>query len=430
MPVTAPPVVTAPPAVPTSEQTGRHRHAAPGRGYQPKHEALRFAELAVAKLAAARPVSPKTGRPSIVRLGIYGTVVTGLIGGTVAWASLDKSVEVSVDGASHKVDSYAPTVKGVLADAHIKLGPHDSVSPSLNAPVTSGDQITVDRGRQVELKMGRQVKKVWSTASTVNAFVHDVGLANSGAYVPNRSGKLAMHGAVVNIDMPKQATIVADGSRFSSESAGATVADLLADAQIPVGPSDRVTPALTTPLTDGMTVTVNRVAYKTVTKSATLRFPTKKQADSQLFKGMDQVVQHGQDGTEQLVYQVAYIDGKPAQQTLVGRKVLSPAKTKLIKYGTKQVPVNANITGDHPSGPLDWDAVARCESTNNWQINTGNGFYGGLQFDIGTWLANGGGQYAPRPDLATREQQIAIATRVYDARGTEPWPVCGKNVYN
>jgi resuscitation-promoting factor RpfB len=426
MPVTAPPM-TAPPAAP---ELGRHRHAAPNRRYQPKHEAVRLAELAVAKLAAAKPVSPKTGRPSLVRLGIYGTVVTGLIGGTVAWASLDKSVEVSVDGVSHKVDSYAPTVKGVLADAHIKLGPHDSVSPSLNAPVTSGDHIAVDRGRQVELKMGRQVKKVWSTASTVNAFVHDVGLANSGAYVPNRSAKLPMHGAVVTVDMPKQATIVADGTRFTSESAGATVADLLADAQVPVGPSDRVTPALSTPLTQGMTVTVNRVAYKTVTRSATLHFPTKKQADGQLFKGMDQVVQHGQDGSEELTYQIAYIDGKPSQQTLVGRKVLKPATTKVIKYGTKQVPVNANSTGDHPSGPLDWDAVARCESTNNWQINTGNGFYGGLQFDLGTWLANGGGQYAPRPDLATREQQIAIATRVYDARGTEPWPVCGKNVYN
>jgi hypothetical protein len=77
------------------------------------------------------------------------------------------------------------------------------------------------------------------------------------------------------------------------------------------------------------------------------------------------------------------------------------------------------------SGGLNWDAVAACESGGNWHINTGNGFYGGLQFDSGTWLSNGGGAYAPRADLASREQQIAVANRLYAARGSSPWPVCG-----
>ena len=98
----------------------------------------------------------------------------------------------------------------------------------------------------------------------------------------------------------------------------------------------------------------------------------------------------------------------------------------------------ARVAADHEPGTLPSDPLIdrqmyrlrMCESHDNYRDNTGNGFYGGLQFDITTWLANGGGQYAPRPDLATREQQIAIATRVYDARGTQPWPVCGKNVYN
>ncbi|MDT4979679.1 MAG: resuscitation-promoting factor RpfB, partial [Pseudonocardiales bacterium] len=80
------------------------------------------------------------------------------------------------------------------------------------------------------------------------------------------------------------------------------------------------------------------------------------------------------------------------------------------------------------TGGLNWDAVAACESGGNWAINTGNGFYGGLQFDSGTWLSNGGGAYAPRADLASREQQIAVATRLYNARGSSPWPVCGANL--
>jgi hypothetical protein len=78
------------------------------------------------------------------------------------------------------------------------------------------------------------------------------------------------------------------------------------------------------------------------------------------------------------------------------------------------------------SNGLNWDAVANCESGGNWHINTGNGFYGGLQFDYSTWLSNGGGAYAPRADLASRSAQIAVATKVYNARGSSPWPVCGQ----
>ncbi|MGQ4732293.1 transglycosylase family protein [Streptomyces sp. Ju416(a)] len=71
-----------------------------------------------------------------------------------------------------------------------------------------------------------------------------------------------------------------------------------------------------------------------------------------------------------------------------------------------------------------WEKVAACESSGNWTINTGNGYYGGLQFSGSTWAAFGGTQYAPRADLATRDQQIAIAERVLDGQGPGAWPTC------
>ncbi len=74
---------------------------------------------------------------------------------------------------------------------------------------------------------------------------------------------------------------------------------------------------------------------------------------------------------------------------------------------------------------MDWDAVASCESGGNWHINTGNGFYGGLQFTQQTWVGVGGLQYAPRADLATREQQIAAAEVLLLTQGRGAWPVCG-----
>jgi resuscitation-promoting factor RpfA len=73
----------------------------------------------------------------------------------------------------------------------------------------------------------------------------------------------------------------------------------------------------------------------------------------------------------------------------------------------------------------NWDGVAQCESSGNWSINTGNGYYGGLQFSQSTWDAYGGGQYASRADLASKSAQIAVAENVLAGQGVGAWPVCG-----
>ncbi len=73
----------------------------------------------------------------------------------------------------------------------------------------------------------------------------------------------------------------------------------------------------------------------------------------------------------------------------------------------------------------EWDQVARCESGGNWGINTGNGYHGGVQFSASTWASHGGGEYAPSAELASRDQQIAVAERVLATQGRGAWPVCG-----
>ncbi len=76
------------------------------------------------------------------------------------------------------------------------------------------------------------------------------------------------------------------------------------------------------------------------------------------------------------------------------------------------------------SGDSVWDDLARCESSGNWAINTGNGYYGGLQFSLGTWNGYDGAEFAAYPHQATREEQIIVAERLRDARGYQPWPAC------
>jgi LysM repeat protein len=82
------------------------------------------------------------------------------------------------------------------------------------------------------------------------------------------------------------------------------------------------------------------------------------------------------------------------------------------------------MTAAHAATDEQWDNVAKCESGGNWHTNTGNGYYGGLQFTQGTWANYGGYRFAPRADLASRQAQIDIANRVLGAQGWGAWPVC------
>ncbi len=84
--------------------------------------------------------------------------------------------------------------------------------------------------------------------------------------------------------------------------------------------------------------------------------------------------------------------------------------------------VTANAASAAPAGV--WDKVAQCEATGNWAINSGNGFYGGLQFTSSTWAAFGGTSYAPQAHQATKAEQIAIGEKVLAAQGPGAWPVC------
>ena len=81
------------------------------------------------------------------------------------------------------------------------------------------------------------------------------------------------------------------------------------------------------------------------------------------------------------------------------------------------------------AGATVWDRLAWCESRGDWHINTGNGYYGGVQFALSTWRSMGGLAYAPRPDLATREQQIAIAEKTLAASSwAQQWPACSRKL--
>ena len=100
---------------------------------------------------------------------------------------------------------------------------------------------------------------------------------------------------------------------------------------------------------------------------------------------------------------------------------LALAALTAVGVGLTAAPANA-------ASESTWDAIAQCESSGNWSIDTGNGYYGGLQFSASTWSAFGGTAYAPRADLASPAEQIAVAERVLARQGAGAWPICGRRL--
>ncbi|MGK9270812.1 transglycosylase family protein [Williamsia muralis] len=118
------------------------------------------------------------------------------------------------------------------------------------------------------------------------------------------------------------------------------------------------------------------------------------------------------------------MSGRHRQPTTTGRTFAKLALTSAVIGGGATL---AFAGGGNAGAATDaeWDQVAACESGNNWAINTGNGYQGGLQFSPSTWTGHGGGEFAPSADQATREQQIAVAERVLASQGPGAWPTCG-----
>ncbi|WP_329203238.1 MULTISPECIES: transglycosylase family protein [unclassified Streptomyces] len=106
---------------------------------------------------------------------------------------------------------------------------------------------------------------------------------------------------------------------------------------------------------------------------------------------------------------------------MIRKRILSATLVGLVSASA----VCLNVTTAGAASVSTWDKVANCESSGNWSINTGNGYYGGLQFSASTWSAFGGGAYASRADLATKQQQILIGEKVLAAQGQGAWPSCG-----
>ncbi len=353
-----------------------------------------------------------------VKYGLYGAVLAGVVSGSAAFATTANGTPVTlvVDGHTTQVDTTASDVQGVLADAGYSVGPHDIVAPSLDSHVSNGTKIVFKQGRLLHLEVDGQERDVWTTAPTVSDALAALGYPAADFVSVSRSKRLPLTATSIELRTPKRVTVSHDGKTQHVITTAPTVAQLLRDLQVVVGPIDRVRPAPSKDVGARMKVRVVRVHVKHVTRREALSYPVIKRYDSSMYTDQTRVIAPGKQGSADITYRVVYVDGKIAGRTVLNRDVLVAPKARVEKVGTKHRPVPT-----YSSSGLNWDAVANCESGGNWHINTGNGFYGGLQFDSRRGCPTAVGTTRPAPTWpAGRSRSRSLpgsTTRAGPARG-------------
>lgn len=370
------------------------------------------------------------GKFSFVKVGAQLLVLSALVLGVVAFTGSNKSVTLNVDGKVSSVQTFGNTVDQVVKAAKVDLKAEDRVSPALDASVQNGSIINVNLAKAVTVSLDGAQRTVNTTAPNVEGLVSELGVASASAVSQPKDTQLAVSGSFVSIMTPKTISLIVDGQSSAKTTTAADVGTVLSDAGVVLGPNDRVSQPNSAPVVQNMVVKVSRVdTSKTATETENVPFDTVTTQDPAQFTDQKTVTREGVLGLLSKKFKLILVDGREASRTLVSSDVtVNPVSAK-VTVGTMERPKPA-AAGPVASGPTGapneamWDKVAQCESGGNWAINTGNGYYGGLQFDIQTWIGSGGGAYAPNAAAASKAQQIDIANRVYAQRGLSPWG-CG-----
>jgi len=358
-----------------------------------------------------------TSRPLMIALATV--VVLAVAGTTWGYSALSKSVTLTLDGKSEEVTAFGGTVGDVLAAQGIEVGAKDKVLPSVDETVTDGSRISVHFARPFEVNVDGEPKTYWVTSTTVSRALAEIGERYDGADLSaSRGGGIDRGGMTLDVVTPKKLTVqVGDDKPVRRTLTALTVEDALDELGVDVGKHDRTEPAADHVLEDGdkLVFTNVKVVQKQV-DGEVVDFGTVEREDSSMYEGETSVVRDGKTGLRDVTYRIVYRNGELADKKVLQQDVRRRPVDEIVKVGTK-APA-ANFAG----GNSVWDRLAQCEAGGNWAINTGNGYYGGLQFNLGTWHANGG---TGLPSNASRETQIAIATKVRDASGGYgAWPGC------
>ena len=405
-------------------------------------------------------------------IGAATVCVVAIGGGGTAFA-MSNEAQITVYGEQSSVRTFAqPTVADLLADQGIEVEETDLVVPGLDTVVSDGMDIQVVQRTPVTVSVDGTAQEILTTGDTVADALEEADYDAEGAAVtPAPETTLAEAEGDVEVITRKTVTFVGQYGQDTFEVNALTVGEAMEKVLGDIEDTDTADVPRDTLLEDGATHTVERVREKERTETEDIPFETETVEDDSLYEGTTKTTTKGKTGTTEKVYTDTVVDGEVTESELVSEEVTEEPVTQVVAKGTKAKPEpepepepepaqeeksssssssssapekrstgsksnrssersssesSGNTGASAPTAPSGsvWDRIAQCESGGNWSINTGNGYYGGLQFSASTWKAFGGGKYASTADKATRAQQIDIAKKVQAAQGWGAWPSC------
>lgn len=333
-----------------------------------------------------RKTPPRVKKAKISRKAVTAFLVPMLLSGSVAGglsvAYATESITLDIDGETRVVETHKDVVEDILAEQGVDLNSGDEVSPERGTPVEADGEVVVRTLKQVE--------------------------------VQDSSGDI-----------------------HTVSTTGLTVADAIEN--LNVDTTDIVTPPLDTKLKLAEDVTITRAFNVTINQPALepKKLKTHAKTVGEVIKEAKVFIPEFQmlkdikledKVTDKLTINIVDKPKPKPTPEPTPEPVVTPETAPEPVVTPDPAPVEPVAPAPVAAAPVAtgsvWDELAQCESGGNWAINTGNGYQGGLQFSPSTWAAYGGTQYAPTADLATREQQIAVAEKTQASQGWGAWPAC------
>lgn len=365
----------------------------------------------------------RRSEPTMRRLVPQALVVAFLAGGTSAFVAKDKAIELSVDGKTRTLHTFADDVTELLAEEGVPVGAHDVVTPARGSELSSGDEIEVHYGRPLRLTIDGERRQVWTTARTVEEALTQLGVRAEGAYLSTaRSQPIGRAGLTLDVRTERAVTVIADGRAHTVRTNAATVRETVEQAGITLRGQDTTSVPSGSFPRDGQTVTVLRVTGTKEVREEPIPYQVRRTNDPALFRGIEVVDRAGQPGVRRVTYLLRTVNGVRQKPRREKSRVVREPLTQLVRVGIKPPP--PSVAG---AEGLNWRALAACESSGRPTAVDPSGTYGGLyQFDTHTWRSLGG---KGRPQDASAAEQTYRAKKLYVRRGTSPWPHCGSRLY-
>jgi uncharacterized protein YabE (DUF348 family) len=355
----------------------------------------------------------------MLRLVVGGLLLVLIFAGGFA-VSVSKTVTLTVDGIAMRVTTMKSRVIDIVQENGYVVDGRDDLYPAGDVQVRDTDKIVLRRSRPLQISLdGQDVKQVWTTASTVDEALAQLAMTDTAPAAASRGSRVPLAGMALPVVSAKTAQINDGGVIRTVHLPAPNVAGLLSAAGVPLQETDTVVPSAISPVVDGMQIQVTRNRIERVTERIPLSPNARRVEDPDMNMSRQVVEDPGSAGTQDVTYAVAVVNGVETGRLPVANVVITPARESVVRVGTKPGTELPPVS----DGSI-WDSIAGCEAGGNWAINTGNGYYGGVQFDQGTWERNGGLRFASRADLASREEQITVAEVTRDRQGWGAWPVC------